>query len=307
VRPRNRRGGRRKRKPTSESSYRQLERTRIPRAYLGSVPVPAFSRKRMLFYEPNLAIVPGGVAFYVKDWRANDVYDPDPSIGGGSISGFTQFVALWNIWRVDRFRFRYEIVNMETAVPLQFFFTMKDWQPSIVLNTYAKCQDAAEVSGSSSPHILGVLNGNNVYRSGNGSNPDREWGPWVRPSAILGDQLLYRASAGYSGQGSASPSSVIWLSVVVLADGPGGTMPAGFVLNLEIEFDTMWYSTVSTLPSLEKISQDKTDLLLAKDFRKRCAIEDSGLPRVEARETRSFHRLAVSHKREGSAPPSIRR
>jgi len=261
----------------------------------------------MLFYEPNLAIVPGGVAFYVKDWRMNDVYDPDPSIGGGSVSGFTQFVALWNIWRVDRFRFRYEIVNMETAVPLQFFFTMKDWQPSIVLNTYAKCQDAAEVSGSTQPHILGVLNGNNVYRSGNGANPDKEWSPWIRPSAILGDQLLYRASAGYSGQGSASPSSVIWLSVVVLADGPGGTMPAGFVLNLEMEYDTMWYSTVSTLPSLEKLSQDRTDSMLAKDFRKRCAIEDSNLPRVEGRETRSFHRLAVPQKKEGSAPPSIRR
>jgi len=303
---RRRKGGGRRRKRKGkipqEKQYRRLENTNIPRGFMGNVPVRTQTRKRMVFYEPNLALVPGGVSFYVRDWRMNSVYDPDPAIGGGTVSGFSQFAAIWNIYRVDRMRFRYEVESMETTQPVQFYFTMKDYQPSTVLTTYALCQDAAEVSGATQPHVLGVLTGNNIYRSSNGRNPDNQWTPWINPASILGDPLLYRASAGYSGQGLANPTSVIWLSFVLMADGPGGTMPNGVVLNIEMEFQTMWFSTVSTLPSLTKLSKELTDLQLAKDHQKKLVLE---MTSTEPMCVTSFSRS--QRVRTSSVPPSIKR
>lgn len=268
---RNRGRAKRARSPpvSQERMYRELERNSVPSAYLSNSPFPSSKRARLTFYEPNLAIVPGAVASFVKDWRMNSVYDPDPAIGGGTVSGFSQLIAIWNLWRVDRFRFRYEVVNQETANPLQFGFTMKDWQPSTVLTTYALCQDALEVAPSTGPHSLGVLSGNSVYRSGGRGSGDSRWLPWINVSSILGEPLLYRASAGYSGQGSANPASVIWISLILLCDGAAGTIPNGIILNLEMQFDTMFWSTVSSLPSFQERSLSNKMELEAKDAKKK--------------------------------------
>jgi len=297
-----RRRGKRK-KETQEQLYRSLEKTRVPKEFLGNVPVANLERKRMAFYEPNLNIVPGGVAFYVKDWRINSVYDPDPLIGGGTVSGFTQFSALWNIYRVDRFRFRYEMCSLETTVPLQFYFVYRDYQPSTNINTYALCQANVEVVGSSEAHILGVLNGNNIYRSG-GKNRDTEaqWTQWINPGTFSGDPLLYRASAGFSGTGAANPSSVVWLGLVVMAEGSGGTIPNGFTIMVHMEFDVTWWSTVPTLPSLQKKIEQQDALTLKKDLEK-LSLDNGG----ECRITRNFVREVKVHDRRSLSPSILKK
>jgi len=254
--------------------FNTLEKTRVPRQFLSNVPVANSTRKKMSYYEPNLNIVPGGVAFYVKDWRMNSVYDPDPLVGGGNVSGFTQFSAIWNIYRVDRFRFRYEIVSLETTVPLQFFFVLRDYQPSTTLTTYALCQANAEVQGATRPHILGVLNGQNVYRSAGrgGRDLDAKWLDWINPGTFSGDPLLYRSTTGFSGTGAANPSSIVWLGLVVMAEGSGGTIPNGFTIMIELEFDVSWWSTVTSLPSLQERVDCEQHLKLKKDLEKKCAV-----------------------------------
>jgi len=168
----------------------------------------------------------------------NSVYDPDPAIGGGTLAGFTQLAAIYNIYQVIRFRFRYEVANLETTEPVQFGFTMKDYQPSTVATTYALAQDLLEVAPTTGPHTCGVLAGNSTYKS--------RWFS-IHPGAVVGNNLLYMSTAGYSSAINTNPSSIVWNSFVLMAEGPGATLPNGVILNLYMEFTTRFYSLSSTI------------------------------------------------------------
>jgi len=47
-------------------------------------------------------------------YRNNSVYDPDPLLGTGSISGFVEWAAFYDRYRVIEFSYDLDIVNMET-------------------------------------------------------------------------------------------------------------------------------------------------------------------------------------------------
>jgi len=220
------------------NEYQLLTHTSIPRSLMHNSPFPPQMVTKLLYYEPNLSIQPGSVAFFVRDWRMNSAYDPDPAVGGGSLAGFTQLAAIYNIYQVINFRFRFEVSTQEAAQSLQFGFTFKDWQPSSIITTYAEAQDALELAPTTGPHMVGVISGNSVYRS--------RWYS-LHPGDVVGNKLLYMSTAAYSSVVTTNPSSIVWASLVLISDTSAGTIPNGIVLNMFMELTTRFYSQSSTL------------------------------------------------------------
>jgi hypothetical protein len=232
---RRRRNGR---QGTENNEYERLISTSIPKSLMGSSPFPPQMIRKLVYYEPNLAIAPGAVSFFIRDWRMNSAYDPDPAVGGGSLVGFTQLAAIYNIYQVIRYRFRYEVTSAEANQALQFGWCMRDYQPSTTATTYAMAQDLLEQSPTTGPHMVSQIAGQPVYRS-----------PWykIHPAAVVGNELLYMSTAGYSAVINSNPASVVWNSFVLMADGSSGTIPNGVVLTLFMEMTVRFYSASSQL------------------------------------------------------------
>jgi len=219
--------------------YNRLESSRIPRNLMYNSPFPPERTVKLLYFEPNVNFQPGAVAFGVRDWRMNSAYDPDPLVGGGSLAGFAQMAAIYNIYQVVRFRFRFEIISQEAAQPLIIGFTMKDYQPSTTLTTYAACQDAMELAPTTGPHTLSIATaGMPLYRS--------RWYS-IHPGAVVGNMLLYMSTAAYSSVINTNPSSIVWCSLIVLAESSGGSILSGVQMSMYIEYTTKFYSQSSTL------------------------------------------------------------
>lgn len=244
------------------AEYERLRRCPIPKSLLHYTPFPPKYRAKLSFVE-NL-VLQAAASFLVRDFRANSAWDPDPLIGGGSLSGFTELAAIYNFYTVDRVRLRYTVAANEPSLPCNFGFTFKDYQPSVAVTTYALALDILEVSPTTGTNVVGETAGQSLYRS--------KWTPWIHCGVVLGNMLQYYAEASYSATTNASPSQVIWASFVLLADTSLTNLTNGVIANFNFEFDVLFYSLSSSLNTTAQA------LTLSKDIEKKRLQRSKSLP-----------------------------
>lgn len=218
-----------------------LNEARVPRALMGSSPFPMYMIRKLSFYEPNLVLQNPLASFVLKEWRINSVFDPDPLISGGTVSGFPQLAAIYQNYRVENFRVRFEVAGNEPGLPLSIGLCFKDAQPSSTVTTYLRAQDALEVDPTTGPHVIGETTGSSVYRS--------KW-ITIKPSAILGNPRSYMSDTAYASAVTTNPPQVVWMAFLLNSPSAIINLPNGCVLSIFMQFTTRFYSLRTTLDTL---------------------------------------------------------
>lgn len=73
---------------------------------------------RLKYYDTNMLRNNAGLDYLSWRYRMNSVYDPDPSVATGAISGFNEWAAIYSTYRVLAIEYEVAIANNETF-PLQ--------------------------------------------------------------------------------------------------------------------------------------------------------------------------------------------
>lgn len=209
----------------------KLERSKIPKALMGGGPFPSEMVRNLTFTEPAQLFQSSMTDFLVKEWRMTDIWDPDPSIGGGTVAGSLSMLGIYLLWQVRKFKFRFNVVNNENTKPISFGFIMRDRQPSLDILTLADAQNALEVQPCTKIFTVGETSGMSKYQ-----------GRWQKVDCghVLGNPIKFRGDIDYAGAGPATPSQVLWIAVVAYIG--AGDLTNGFFMDAQFVFNTKFWS-----------------------------------------------------------------
>jgi hypothetical protein len=234
-----RRGQGRKNRPPPRNRQRKnnnsmvvYKREKQPAVVLGN------SRRVTLVYEDGSdtrAFV--GQNYGVWAIKANDVYDPDPLLGTGGITGYAELVAFFSLWLVDQVDLDLCFVSNEPAIALKL---------AIVLSPLA-------LTGSISSRTLAldaIERPNCVWKSeiGETTGMSRVKVPPIsfRPNAIVGDKRYYNAGT-YNGGTSSSPSSLVYINFILVAASAVATIANGVYYEGTFSYTVKFFRLQSTL------------------------------------------------------------
>lgn len=175
----------------------------------------------------------GGNNYLVYAFRINDLYDPDPLLLTGSISGFKEIMQFYTTYRVMNFKVHLKISNNE-AFPLLYGYVFSQTSLVGVIPTRDSAIDALENDYSTRARMI----------SAKGGIDTEEIQSQITPAEVLGDRRQYNAELGYSGQGLASPVIPLFLNLIV-ASPSGANIANGVTTALTLEFVSEFFGRIN--------------------------------------------------------------
>jgi len=170
-----------------------------------------------------------GNNFLVYSFRINDLFDPDPLILSGSISGFKELMQFYAYYRVLSINVNFKIFNNENFAIL-YGAVFAQTNLTIALGTRDDAINALENDFSTRARLLSAKGGIDHEDSSFGLNL----------STLLGDKRQYMAEQGYSGIGLASPAIPLWLNFIV-ASPTGAALANGYTNATTITFKAEFF------------------------------------------------------------------
>lgn len=223
-----------------------LNNVRIPKALLPASPFPMEMTRALLFNEENLLLQDSSNSWAMKEWRISDVWDPDPALGGGSVSGFTELIAIYSEWVVERFATTFTVVNNEPALPISFGLIFRDSRPSATITNFNSAVSALEVGPSFGPFSCGETTGMSRF------GPRKV--PPIHPAAILGNPIEYFADLDYHGHGSATPTDPMWMAFILYTHS-GLNLTNGCFFTFLMRFTTRFYSKATVVARKDNVTK----------------------------------------------------
>lgn len=151
-----------------------------------------------------------GNNYLVYSFRINDLYDPDPLILSGSVSGFKELMQFYSYYRVVNCHVSFKIFNNENfALLYGAVFSQNNLTGTIASRDDAV--NALENDFSTRARLL----------SAKGGMDHEDINFALAPWQLLGDKKQYDAEQAYTGLGLATPSIPLWLNFIVAS--PTGT------------------------------------------------------------------------------------
>lgn len=151
-----------------------------------------------------------GNNFLVYSFRINDLFDPDPLILSGSVSGFKELMQFYNNYRVLNVNVNFKIFNNESFAILYGAV----WSQSNLTGTISNRDDAINALENDFSTRARIL-------SAKGGMDHEDISFQLAPHQLLGDRQQYMADIQYTGQGLATPTIPLWLNFIVCS--PTGT------------------------------------------------------------------------------------
>ena len=169
-----------------------------------------------------------GNNFLVYSLRVNDLYDPDPLILSGSVSGFKELMQFYLYYRVLTTTIHFDITNNE-AFSLMYGIVLSQQNLTGTITNRDDAINSLENDFSTRGRILAAKGG--IDRD----NLRLTFNIWD----LLGNKAQYMAENGYIGNGLATPSIPLWANFIVAS--PTGTpLNNGYTttttLNMHAEF-----------------------------------------------------------------------
>jgi len=147
----------------------------------------------------------GANSYYCWAIKMTDVYDPDPLLATGGITGYAEMVAFYNSWIVEEFELEMRVTNRE-SYPLNVCVIPGPASLVAAITSIALAQDAFERPMAVKPYMLAAQGGMDGVTFKQKINVGR----------CLGDLRTYRDSGGYVGNVATSPPNNLYLNVVVI-------------------------------------------------------------------------------------------
>lgn len=151
-----------------------------------------------------------GNNYLVYSFRINDLFDPDPLILSGSVSGFKELMQFYNYYRVLNVSVSFKIFNNENFALLYGAV----FSQSNLTGTIANRDDAINALENDYSTRARIL-------SAKGGLDHEDIHFTMSPGQILGNDKQYKADIQYTGQGLATPTIPLWLNFIVCS--PTGT------------------------------------------------------------------------------------
>jgi hypothetical protein len=175
---------------------------------------------------------PGG-NFLITGIRINDLYDPDPAILTGSISGFKEILQFYKNFRADYCHIDVTISNQENF-PLLWglYFTQEN-----ILGSIPTAAAALNVLEN------GYTTGARQLSAKGGMDRDTQ-DIKIRLYDLVGNKELYEGSPSYTGTVSTSPAISLWCFLIVVS-GTGASLNNGFVFNSKYCYTTKFFNRIT--------------------------------------------------------------
>lgn len=195
--------------------------------------MPPFTVKRMNYIDAAYARNNPGGNYLVYSFRINDLYDPDPTILSGSISGLKEMMQFYQYYRVNHVNISFKIFNNETfAILYGAVFSQSNLTG--VLSTRDDAINALENDFSTRARLLSAKSGLD--------HEDINFD--INPAILLGDAQQYHASNQYSGNGLASPAIPLWCNFII-ASPTGSVLTNGIVTALTFTFTSKFFGRLN--------------------------------------------------------------
>jgi len=167
--------------------------------------------------------------------RLNDVYDPDPLLATGGLTGFNEMSAFFEYWIVTQVQINVTVCNRDTF-PDKFAIVLSPTDIATSISSRALALDAMERSGAIFTYELSAQGG-----------MDRcSFAGRIRPGKVLGFASEYMLSGLYGGTATSSPTNELFIVFILVAP-PSVSITQGIFYNLEISYKVKFYNQVSTL------------------------------------------------------------
>jgi len=174
-----------------------------------------------------------GNNYLVYSFRINDLYDPDPLILSGSVSGFKEMMQFYSYYRVLGFS---ATINLSNNEAFDIFYGAVFSQTNLtgVISSRDDAANALENNYAKGPFILSEKTG--IDRGSMKLS--------IKPSSLLGVPRQYFADTNYTGLGLASPSIPLWLNFIVYSP-TGAALTNGYTTSTKLFFHAEFFGRLN--------------------------------------------------------------
>lgn len=165
-----------------------------------------------------------GNNYLVYSFRINDLYDPDPLILSGSVSGFKELMQFYQYYRVLNFSASIQISNNE-SFDLMYGAVFSQSNLTGTITSRDDAINALENNYCKGPFLLSEKTG--IDRATMNLR--------IKPANLLGVPRQYHSDTNYIGNGLATPSIPLWLNFIVCTP-TGAVLANGYTTTTKFTF-----------------------------------------------------------------------
>jgi hypothetical protein len=170
-----------------------------------------------------------GNNYLVYSMRINDLFDPDPLILSGSISGFKELMQFYSYYRVKSVHISHQIFNNENfAIIYGYVFSQSN-----LTGTIANRDDAINALENDFSTRARIL-------SAKGGLDHEDISTSLSLPQLLGNSQQYLADYNYIGQGLASPAVPLWVNFIV-ASPTGTALTNGYTVATTLTYNSEFF------------------------------------------------------------------
>jgi len=174
-----------------------------------------------------------GNNFLVYSFRVNDLYDPDPIVLSGSVTGFKEIMQFYQYYRVLEVTVHATVTNAE-AFTLIYGGVFSQSNLTGSISTRDDAVNALESTFSSRARLLAAKGG---MDKGTLSMT-------INLGTLLGDTMQYKAESNYTGVGLATPTTPLWFNFIV-ASPTGTALTNGYTNATVITFKSEFFGLLN--------------------------------------------------------------
>lgn len=222
-----------KRNRKNKLKFKQRKRNNISRREDKALIMPPVLLRNLRYVDASYVRNAPGNNYLVYSFRVNDLFDPDPLILSGSISGFKEIMQFYQYYRVLHCSAEIHVVNQE-SFPLMYGCVWSQSNLTGSISSRDDAMNALEDPMSVRAHILsakGGLDRGTLTTS-------------MQMSRILGIRSQYRSESNYAGNGLATPTVPLWLNFIV-ASPTGTALVNGYVSTTSLTFRSEFFGLLN--------------------------------------------------------------
>lgn len=174
-----------------------------------------------------------GANYLVYAIRINDVYDPDPLILSGSVSGYKEKMQFYNFCKVNKFRALLTIANTE-AFPLMYGIVFNRQNLVGVISNRDDAVNALETGVGTGTRMIAAKGGLDLERISCA----------IQPWKVLGNFPQYISNDDYACQIATSPAKQLFMHIII-ASPSGVNIANGVIGALICHYDCLLYDRVN--------------------------------------------------------------
>lgn len=224
VRKQKKSNGRQNAVDTSKASSVQLNRQSI---------MPLTLDRKLSYVDSTTARNNPGGSYLITGIRINDLYDPDPAILTGSISGFKEIMQFYKNYRAIHNEVEVTITNQENFPIIWGLYFSQD----NILGLIPTAAAALNVLEN------GYTTGARTISSKGGMDRDTQV-CHIPLSDLVGNSALYVGDTQYTGTISTSPAISLWCFLIIVS-GTGAVLNNGIVFNSKYTYKTRFFNRIT--------------------------------------------------------------